>query len=91
MTSKSTGPKANSEPAHWPFLDGKTTWRVNGGSKLFRSLKLSSSRSTWTNSRLPRRPMRDSRGRRSVPNYSGNSHPCNGAAWFKAPGFRSKI
>src|SRR3979490_2168323 len=40
----------------------------------------SSSRSTWTNSRLPRLAMRPSISRRSVANSSGRSQPTSGAA-----------
>lgn len=42
--------------------------------------KLSSRRRTWTNSRLPRLPMRASRSRRKVANSSGRFQPTSGAA-----------
>ena len=51
--------------------------------------KCSNSRSTWTNSRLPLRPVRDSSNQRSVANSSGRSHPCRGAAWSRAAVFCS--
>src|SRR5512133_554845 len=47
------------------------------------------SRSTWTNSRLPRLAMRASIRRRSVANSSGRSQPTSGAAWSRAPILRS--
>ena len=62
---------------------GRHNWATNS------RLKLSSNRSTWTNSRLPLGPMWDSSRRRSVPNSSGRAQPCNGAAWSRALGFRS--
>src|SRR5437660_632336 len=49
----------------------------------------SSSRKTWTNSRLPRLAMRASIRRRSVANSSGRSQPTSGAAWSRAPIFCS--
>ena len=51
--------------------------------------KSSMSRSTRTNSRLPRWPILASSCRRSVAYSSGNFHPAKGAAWSRAPVFRS--
>src|SRR5262249_44659669 len=47
----------------------------------------SSSRSTWTNSRLPRLAMRASIRRRSVANSAGRSQPTSGAALVESANF----
>ena len=65
-----------------PMASRTATWTSS-------RLNVSMSLSTYTNSLLPRLPIRDSSRRRRVPNSSGRSQPTSGAAWSRALVLRS--